>query len=198
MLLERKTTLPQTYFAHCPCCDLTSTVLRTARKLLAQSGVMTLQSDSWQTSTDILGDELDQQVERKSEEIWSLRHSKRRRMTKSPKNMKCEDKVDRRVRRRHFRYICFGRWSLEVPLYWMEAWEQCELLLLLLLTAIEFSLGGSSPYTSTDKTNKIKRTYIDETIQKQGTNNTKRSKYKYLQNILNFRYGRLQENINYQ
>jgi hypothetical protein len=36
------------------------------------------------------------------------------------------------------------------------------LLLLLLLTAIEFSLGGSSPYTSTGKTNKN----INETIQK--------------------------------
>jgi len=32
------------------------------------------------------------------------------------------------------------------------------LLLLLLLTAIELSLGGSSPYTSTDKTNKNKCT----------------------------------------
>jgi hypothetical protein len=30
--------------------------------------------------------------------------------------------------------------------------------LLLLLTAIELSLGGSSPYTSTDKTNKNKYT----------------------------------------
>ena len=30
------------------------------------------------------------------------------------------------------------------------------LLLLLPLTAIELSLGGSSPYTSTDKTNKNK------------------------------------------
>ena len=30
------------------------------------------------------------------------------------------------------------------------------LLLLLLFTAIEFSLGGSSPYTSTDKTKKKK------------------------------------------
>jgi hypothetical protein len=36
------------------------------------------------------------------------------------------------------------------------------LLLLLLLTAIELSFGGSSPYTSTDKTNKN----INETIQK--------------------------------
>jgi len=32
------------------------------------------------------------------------------------------------------------------------------LLLLLLLTAIELSFGGSSPYTSTDKTNKNKYT----------------------------------------
>jgi hypothetical protein len=32
------------------------------------------------------------------------------------------------------------------------------LLLLLLLTTIELSLGGSSPYTSTDKTNKNKYT----------------------------------------
>jgi hypothetical protein len=31
-------------------------------------------------------------------------------------------------------------------------------LLTLLPTAIEFSLGGSSPYTSTDKTNKNKYT----------------------------------------
>ena len=34
----------------------------------------------------------------------------------------------------------------------------CILLLLLLLTAIEFSLGGSSPYTSTDEINKNKYT----------------------------------------
>ena len=32
------------------------------------------------------------------------------------------------------------------------------LLLLLLFTATEFSLGGSSPYTSTDKTNENKYT----------------------------------------
>ena len=50
------------------------------------------------------------------------------------------------------------------------------LLLLLLHTAIELSLGGSSPYTSTDKTNKIK--YINETTQKHSTNSTKHSKYK--------------------
>ena len=32
------------------------------------------------------------------------------------------------------------------------------LLLVLVFTAIDFSLGGSSPYTSTDKTNKNKCT----------------------------------------
>ena len=44
------------------------------------------------------------------------------------------------------------------------------LLLLLLLTAFELTLGGSSPYTSTNKTNKNKYTK---------RNNTKHSKYKY-------------------
>ena len=43
------------------------------------------------------------------------------------------------------------------------------ILLLLLLTVIELSLGGISPYTSTDKTNTKKYTY----------NNTKHSKYMY-------------------
>jgi hypothetical protein len=38
------------------------------------------------------------------------------------------------------------------------------------------SLGGSSPYTSTDKTNDI---YVNETIQKHSTNIIKHSKYKY-------------------
>ena len=42
------------------------------------------------------------------------------------------------------------------------------ILLLLFLTAIEFPLCGSSPYTSTDKTNNIHK-----------RNNTKHSKYKY-------------------
>jgi len=59
-----------------------------------------------------------------------------------------------------------------------------QLLLLLLLssssltlsTAIELSLGVSSPYTSTDKTNKNK--YTNETTQKYSTNNPKQSKYK--------------------
>jgi len=42
----------------------------------------------------------------------------------------------------------------------MSVIDSPELLLLLLLplTAIEFSRGGSSPYTSTDKTNKNKYT----------------------------------------
>ena len=44
-------------------------------------------------------------------------------------------------------------------------------LLLLLLTATELSLGGSSPYTSTDKTNKNKYTQTKQY--------TKHSKYKY-------------------
>ena len=50
------------------------------------------------------------------------------------------------------------------------------LLLLLLLTAIELSLGGSSPYTSTDKTNKKK---CKRNNKKHSKNNTKHSKYKY-------------------
>jgi hypothetical protein len=41
--------------------------------------------------------------------------------------------------------------------------EVCEIIIIIiiihfLLTAIELSLGGSSPYTSTDKTNKNKYT----------------------------------------
>ena len=49
-----------------------------------------------------------------------------------------------------------------------------------LLTAIEFSLGGSSPYTSTDKTNNIYK----RNNTKHSKNNTKQSKYKntYYQN----------------
>ena len=45
-------------------------------------------------------------------------------------------------------------------------------------TAIDFSPGDSSTYTSTDKINKNK-IYIKETIQKHSTNNTKHSKYMY-------------------
>jgi hypothetical protein len=47
------------------------------------------------------------------------------------------------------------------------------LLLLLLFTAMEFSAGESSPYISTDETNKNKM-YIKETIQNYSTNNKKR------------------------
>ena len=46
-------------------------------------------------------------------------------------------------------------------------------LLVLLLPAIELSLGGSSPYTSTDKTNKNKYTQTKNTVQTiQNTINT--------------------------
>jgi hypothetical protein len=51
-------------------------------------------------------------------------------------------------------------------------------LLILLLTATELSLGGSSPYTSRDKTNKNKYTQTKQ-YKKHSTNNTKHSKYKY-------------------
>jgi hypothetical protein len=46
MFSERETTLPQTHLAHCPCYDVICMVLRAERKLLAQTGVMILQSDS--------------------------------------------------------------------------------------------------------------------------------------------------------
>ena len=46
------------------------------------------------------------------------------------------------------------------------------LLLLSLLIATDLLAGGSSLYTSTDKTNK-NEIYIKETIQKHSTNNTK-------------------------
>jgi hypothetical protein len=45
-------------------------------------------------------------------------------------------------------------------------------------TAVEFSLVGSSPYTSTDNTHK-NEIYINDTIQKHSTNITKHSNYKY-------------------
>ena len=47
--------------------------------------------------------------------------------------------------------------------------EVCKLLLLLLLllTAVEFSLGGSSPYTSTDKINNIHKRNSKKTQYKQ-------------------------------
>jgi hypothetical protein len=53
--------------------------------------------------------------------------------------------------------------------------DRCILLLLLLLTAVELSLSGSSPYTGTDKTNKNKYTEMKQ-YQKHGTNNRKHSK----------------------
>jgi len=40
------------------------------------------------------------------------------------------------------------------------------------------SLGGSGPYTSTDKTNKNKYA-LTKQYKKHSTNNTKHSKYKY-------------------
>jgi len=46
------------------------------------------------------------------------------------------------------------------------------IIIIIITTAIEFSLGGSGPYTCTDKTNK-NIIYINETIQKHSTNNTK-------------------------
>jgi len=51
------------------------------------------------------------------------------------------------------------------------------LLSSLLLTAIELSLGGSSPNTSTDK--KVRLNIHKQNNKKQSTNNTKHSKYKY-------------------
>ena len=48
------------------------------------------------------------------------------------------------------------------------------IIIIIIIIAIEFSLGGSSPYTSTDKTNKNK-IHINETIQKNSTNDTQHS-----------------------
>ena len=53
------------------------------------------------------------------------------------------------------------------------------IIIIIIIAEIEFSYGGSSPYTSTDKTNKNKLC-INETIQKHSTNITKHSKYKYI------------------
>jgi hypothetical protein len=52
-----------------------------------------------------------------------------------------------------------------------------EIIITSLLTAIEFSLGGSSPYTSTDK--KIRINIHKRNNKKHSTNSTNRSKYKY-------------------
>jgi hypothetical protein len=38
----------------------------------------------------------------------------------------------------------------------------CSIIIIIIITAIEFSLGGSSPYSSTDKTNKNKYTETTE------------------------------------
>ena len=40
------------------------------------------------------------------------------------------------------------------------------MMIIIIITVIEFSLGGSKIYTSTDKTNKNKYVYMNETIQK--------------------------------
>ena len=62
-------------------------------------------------------------------------------------------------------------------LYEDEAFSRLLLLLLLLLpTAIELSLGGGSPYISTDTTKKN----IHKQNKKHSTNNAEHSKYKYI------------------
>jgi hypothetical protein len=62
------------------------------------------------------------------------------------------------------------------------------LLLLLLFTAIQFSPGDSSPYTSTDKTNKNKYTYTKQyknTVQTiQNTVNTSTYEPRYHVHVL--------------
>jgi hypothetical protein len=52
--------------------------------------------------------------------------------------------------------------SLGCALYIVARYLQENTVLLLLLTTIEFSIGGSSPYTSTDKTNENKYTSIKQ------------------------------------
>jgi hypothetical protein len=58
-----------------------------------------------------------------------------------------------------------------------KATEILLLLLLLLTTVIKLSLGGSSPCTNTNKTNKDKYTWTEQ-YKKHSTNNTKQIKYK--------------------
>ena len=66
--------------------------------------------------------------------------------------------------------------NIRNPLWWHT--ESAELLLLLLLlTAVEFSLGGSNSYTIRDKTNENKYTQTKQ--YKKEYKNTKHSKYKY-------------------
>jgi hypothetical protein len=48
-------------------------------------------------------------------------------------------------------------------------------IIITIINAIQFSLSGSRPYTSTDKTNNIHK----QNNTKNSTNNTKHSKYKY-------------------
>ena len=70
----------------------------------------------------------------------------------------------------------FPLWACNTPQQGLLSYEaSCILWILLLLAAIEFSLGGSSPYTSTDKTNNIHK----RNNTKHSTNNTKHIKYKY-------------------
>jgi len=49
---------------------------------------------------------------------------------------------------------------------------------MIIITAIELSLSGSSPYTNTDKTDKNKYTETKQ-YKKRSTNNTNPIKYKY-------------------
>ena len=51
-------------------------------------------------------------------------------------------------------------------------------IIIIIITATEFSLGGSSPYTSTDKTNNIHKRNNTKTQYKQH-----KYKYTYYQNI---------------
>jgi hypothetical protein len=73
-----------------------------------------------------------------------------------------------------------------IGIYYDARSSKCQILLTniptylstYLFTAIELSLGGSSPYTSTHKTNKNKYTQTKQ-YKTQSTNNTKHGKYKY-------------------
>ena len=60
--------------------------------------------------------------------------------------------------------------------------EEFIIIIIIIITAIQFSPDGSSPYTSTDKTNNIHKrnnTKHSTNNTKHSTNNTKHSKYKY-------------------
>jgi len=76
---------------------------------------------------------------------------------------------------------CYGKLQVQLPVFETPTARKpilYLLLLLLLITAVELSLSGSSPYTSTNKTNKNKYTQTKR-YKKHSTNNTKHSKYKY-------------------